>query len=97
MSERREAVAKLKDYRYFYFISSYTFDIACHILSITAQDSVPLHISLALSTVLALVFSVYELSDQRRQALPLITSYTGIFVDIALEGTVGGAFKPTIP
>jgi hypothetical protein len=29
--------------------------------------------------------------------LPLITPQTGVFIDIALEGSVSGAPKPTIP
>jgi hypothetical protein len=64
---------------------------------VASQDSVPTHISSALTTILALLLSVYELSEQRRQALPLLTSQTGVFVDIALEGTISGAPKPTLP
>lgn len=45
---------------------------------------------------MCLVWSLYELVEKRRQALPLITPQTGLLLDIAVEGTIAGAPKPTI-
>lgn len=80
-----------------YSLSSYLFDIAAHLLCIASYSSVPNHISSALIAVLGLVCSVYELSEKRRQSLPLLTTQSGVLLDIALEGSVSGAPKPTIP
>ena len=66
-------MAKLKEYRYLYSISSYIFDIACHLLCVAVSDSVPNHVQSALLTILCLVSAVYELAERRRQSLPLLT------------------------
>lgn len=53
--------------------------------------------SKGLLAVLGLVLSTYELAEQRRQSLPLLTPQSAAFVDVALEGSSSGVPKPTIP